>query len=40
MVIQAVTQHRPDTEIARRILGPLRLTHTSFPISDPGIPGG
>lgn len=39
MVIQAVTHHRPDTEIAWRILTPLRLTHTSFPISDPTIAG-
>jgi D-alanyl-D-alanine carboxypeptidase len=39
MVIQSVTRHSPATEIRRRILVPLGLHDTSFPLSDPAIPG-
>jgi D-alanyl-D-alanine carboxypeptidase len=39
MVIQAVTHRGPDVEIRRRILAPLKLAHTSFPLDDPTIPG-
>lgn len=39
LVIEAVTQHRADLEIRRRIIEPLGLHHTSFPLDDPRIPG-
>ncbi|MEV6071916.1 serine hydrolase domain-containing protein [Nocardia sp. NPDC052001] len=34
MVITAVTGHTPGTEVADRIVAPLRLQHTSFPVQD------
>ncbi|QKV98080.1 beta-lactamase family protein [Streptomyces sp. NA02950] len=39
LVIEAVTQHSAPAEIHRRILAPLGLTRTSFPVTDPGIRG-
>ncbi|GAB1691452.1 serine hydrolase domain-containing protein [Krasilnikovia sp. M28-CT-15] len=39
MVIEAVTHHRADLEIRRRITIPLGLTHTSFPLDDARLPG-
>ncbi|KUL41315.1 serine hydrolase domain-containing protein [Actinoplanes awajinensis] len=39
LVIEAVTHHRADQEIRRRIIVPLGLSHTSFPLDDPAIPG-
>ncbi|MCZ1009338.1 serine hydrolase [Streptomyces lydicus] len=38
LVIQAVTKNPYATEIRRRILVPARLTHTSFPGTDPVLP--
>ncbi|GAA4604252.1 D-alanyl-D-alanine carboxypeptidase [Actinoplanes octamycinicus] len=38
MVLEAVTHHRADREIQRRIIQPLRLTGTSFPLDDPSLP--
>lgn len=39
MVIKAVTGNEAATEVQNRILTPLGLTDTSFPTSDPNIPG-
>lgn len=39
LVIEAVTGHTPAQEIQRRILTPLGMAHTSFPITDPEIHG-
>jgi D-alanyl-D-alanine carboxypeptidase len=39
MVVEAVTHHGPDVEIRRRILDPLGLRHTTFPLHDPTIAG-
>lgn len=39
LVIEAVTQHSAPAEIHRRILAPLGLIRTSFPVTDPGIRG-
>ncbi|MFC1413487.1 serine hydrolase domain-containing protein [Streptacidiphilus sp. N1-12] len=39
LVIEAVTGHSPAEEIRRRILVPLGMAHTSFPITDPDIHG-
>jgi D-alanyl-D-alanine carboxypeptidase len=39
MLIQKVTGQSPITEIRRRILIPLRLRDTSFPLTDRRIPG-
>lgn len=39
MIIRAVSGHAPGTEIARRILVPLGLRHTSLPTVDPDIHG-
>src|SRR5215472_3298035 len=39
MIIQKVTGHSPITEIRRRILVPLGLHDTSFPLTSPQIPG-
>ncbi|BFU44289.1 serine hydrolase domain-containing protein [Krasilnikovia sp. MM14-A1004] len=39
MVVEAVTHHRADVEVRRRITIPLGLTHTSFPLDDPRLPG-
>jgi D-alanyl-D-alanine carboxypeptidase len=38
LIIEAVTHDRIEREIERRILGPLALTQTSFPTTDPGMP--
>jgi D-alanyl-D-alanine carboxypeptidase len=38
MIIQKVTRHSPITEIRRRILAPLGLHDTSFPLTSPLIP--
>ena len=32
-------QYAPVWEIYRRLIAPLGLTHTSFPVTDPGIAG-
>jgi D-alanyl-D-alanine carboxypeptidase len=37
-IIAAVTHRGPDVEIRRRILIPLGLTHTSFPLHDSRLP--
>jgi D-alanyl-D-alanine carboxypeptidase len=39
LVIEAVTGHSPSREIQQRILTPLGMAHTSFPITDPQIHG-
>ncbi len=39
MVIEAVTGRSLDDEVTRRILRPLRLHDTFFPVDWPGIPG-
>jgi D-alanyl-D-alanine carboxypeptidase len=39
MIVQAVTHHRPDREVRDRIVVPLGLRDTSFPLSDPTIAG-
>ncbi|AEV84120.1 D-alanyl-D-alanine carboxypeptidase [Actinoplanes sp. SE50] len=39
MIVEAVSGHAVDKEIERRILRPLGLKHTSFPLTDPRIPG-
>ncbi len=39
LVIEAVTHHSAPAEIQRRILAPLGLAHTSFPLTDPDIHG-
>lgn len=38
MIIEKVTRHRADLEIRRRIIEPLGLTDTSFPLDDPALP--
>ncbi|GGR51436.1 D-alanyl-D-alanine carboxypeptidase [Actinoplanes ianthinogenes] len=38
MILEAVTHHRADREIQRRIIGPLGLTETSFPLDDLALP--
>jgi D-alanyl-D-alanine carboxypeptidase len=38
LIVEAVTQHRADLEVRRRIIEPLGLRHTSFPLDDPRIP--
>ncbi|MFI1995226.1 serine hydrolase domain-containing protein [Actinoplanes sp. NPDC020271] len=38
MIIERVTHHRADQEIRRRIIEPLGLTETSFPLDDPTLP--
>jgi D-alanyl-D-alanine carboxypeptidase len=38
MIIQKVTGQSPITEISRRILGPLGLRDTSFPLTSTAIP--
>lgn len=38
MVIEAVTHHSVAFEIENRILKPLKLTNTSYPVTDPGMP--
>lgn len=39
LVIEAVTHRSAPAEIHRRILAPLGLTHTSFPLTDPDVHG-
>ncbi|MER7873426.1 serine hydrolase domain-containing protein [Streptomyces solisilvae] len=39
LVIEAVTHRSAPTEIHRRILAPLGLKHTSFPVTDPEVHG-
>lgn len=39
LVIEAVTDRSAPAEIHRRILAPLGLTHTSFPLTDPAVHG-
>ncbi|WP_329314828.1 beta-lactamase family protein [Streptomyces sp. NBC_01278] len=39
LVIEAVTRHSAPFEIQRRILAPLGLTDTSFPLTDPAVHG-
>ncbi|WP_211231026.1 serine hydrolase domain-containing protein [Streptomyces sulphureus] len=39
LVIEAVTRHSAPSEIQRRILTPLGLEDTSFPLTDPAIHG-
>ncbi|MED7949771.1 serine hydrolase domain-containing protein [Streptomyces sp. BE303] len=39
LVIEAVTHHSAPSEIHRRILVPLGLRNTSFPVTDPDIRG-
>jgi CubicO group peptidase (beta-lactamase class C family) len=38
MIIQKVTGHSPITEISRRILAPLGLLGTAFPLTSTQIP--
>ncbi|HEX3664580.1 MAG TPA: serine hydrolase domain-containing protein [Rhizomicrobium sp.] len=38
MVIEAVTHNSVASEIENRILKPLKLTNTSYPVTDPGMP--
>lgn len=38
MILEKVTGHRADQEIRRRIIEPLGLTETSFPLDDPSLP--
>jgi D-alanyl-D-alanine carboxypeptidase len=38
MIIEAVTHRRADLEIRRRIIEPLGLAETSFPLDDPALP--
>jgi D-alanyl-D-alanine carboxypeptidase len=39
MIIQAATGHKLGQELTRRILRPLGLRDTFFPVNNPGIPG-
>ncbi|MFB6815496.1 serine hydrolase domain-containing protein [Streptomyces sp. NPDC056347] len=39
MVVKAVTGEEPATEIKHRIIGPLGLSDTTFPTSDPALYG-
>ncbi|MFG1914168.1 serine hydrolase domain-containing protein [Micromonospora sp. NPDC048898] len=39
LIIEAVTGRDAATEVRRRIIGPLGLRHTSFPVTDPEIHG-
>ncbi|MEW2352455.1 serine hydrolase domain-containing protein [Spirillospora sp. NPDC029432] len=39
MIIQAVTGRHPAAEVTSRIIGPLQLTDTTFPESDPKLYG-
>ncbi|MEU7608665.1 serine hydrolase domain-containing protein [Micromonospora sp. NPDC049204] len=39
LIIEAVTGRDAASEVRRRIIGPLDLRHTSFPITDPEIHG-
>jgi D-alanyl-D-alanine carboxypeptidase len=38
MVIESVTHNSVASEIENRILKPLKLTNTSYPVTDPGMP--
>jgi D-alanyl-D-alanine carboxypeptidase len=39
LVIEAVTGQPADVEVTRRLVAPLHLTRTSFPLTDPDIAG-
>jgi len=39
LIIQAVTGHRASDEVERRVIKPLQLRDTSFPLRDPRIAG-
>lgn len=39
LVIEAVTRHSAPSEIQRRVLAPLGLKDTSFPVTDPAVHG-
>lgn len=39
MLIEAVTGHPADAEVYRRIIRPLGLSQTTFPTTDPHLPG-
>jgi D-alanyl-D-alanine carboxypeptidase len=39
MIVEAATGHKLGQELARRILRPLGLRETFFPVNAPGIPG-
>ncbi|AZM92832.1 class A beta-lactamase-related serine hydrolase [Streptomyces sp. W1SF4] len=39
LVIEAVTRHSAPSEIHRRVLAPLGLKDTSFPLTDPAVRG-
>lgn len=39
MIIQKITKHDPGVEIRRRIIKPLGLRHTSYPIASRAFPG-
>ncbi|BCY11876.1 D-alanyl-D-alanine carboxypeptidase [Actinoplanes sp. L3-i22] len=39
LIVEAVTHHHADMEIRRRIIEPLGLQETSFPLDDPALPG-
>jgi D-alanyl-D-alanine carboxypeptidase len=39
LLVERVTGHRLERELARRIVRPLRLRDTSFPVRSPAIPG-
>ncbi|MGZ3520943.1 MAG: serine hydrolase domain-containing protein [Vulcanimicrobiaceae bacterium] len=38
LIVESLTHHPIQQEIQRRILTPLRLSSTSFPVSDPAMP--
>jgi D-alanyl-D-alanine carboxypeptidase len=39
LIVQAVTHESPVAEVYQRIIRPLRLSATSFPVRDPRVPG-
>lgn len=39
LIVQAVTHESPVAEVYQRIIRPLGLSDTSFPVSDPSVPG-
>jgi D-alanyl-D-alanine carboxypeptidase len=38
LIIEAVTHNKLHDEIEHRLIGPLKLSHTTFPITDPNMP--
>jgi D-alanyl-D-alanine carboxypeptidase len=38
LIVEAVTHRRVNEEIRARLIDPLHLTHTSFPVNDAGMP--